>query len=254
MRKLDLRKEKENIIGFIQDYMHRSGLSKLVIGLSGGIDSSVCAALATEAIGKDNVTGVMLPYATSNPDSLQDAILIAEQLGIIYQVTEITPMCKPYFVVNPEMNQLRRGNWMARTRMCVLFDMSAKLPALVLGTSNRTELMVGYFTLYGDSACALEPIGHLYKTEVRGLAEILNIPHKIIQKVPSADLAVGQSDEADLGIDYPTLDKILYELTEQDLDFRSLENARFPIEQYAKVDKLIRSSAYKRQMPPMPEL
>jgi NAD+ synthase len=254
MRHLDLQKEKENIIGFIRNYMHLSGLSRLVMGLSGGIDSSVCAALAVEALGKDNVTGVMLPCATSNPDSLQDAILIAEQLGISYQVTEITPMCEPYFMANPDMDQLRRGNWMARTRMCVLFDMSAKLPALVLGTSNRTELMVGYFTLYGDSACAIEPIGHLYKTEVRALARILNIPHKIILKVPSADLAVGQSDEADLGIDYPTLDEILYELTEQDLDFRSLENARFSLEQYEKVDKLIRSSAYKRLMPPVPEL
>lgn len=252
MRNLDLDSELDRIVRFIRDYTQGAGLDKLVLGLSGGVDSAVCAALAVRALGKEAVTALMLPYASSHPDSLTDARDLAERLGINSHVIEITPMVDAYFhTYATHASPLRRGNWMARTRMCVLFDASAELRALVLGTSNRTELMVGYFTQFGDSACALEPIGHLYKTEVWQLARLLVIPDKIVSKTPTADLWRGQSDEADLGMPYAELDEIIYQLTELDLDPESSSRLSFPLEQYRRVDKLMRGSSFKRQMPPL---
>lgn len=255
MRNLDLTLEKDRILAFMREYLQNAGIERMIVGLSGGVDSSVTVALAVEALGKDKVTGVMMPYKTSHPDSLADARLLAEQLGIKYSVVDITPMTDAYFATyQPEAEALRRGNWMARTRMCVLYDLSAKIPALVAGTSNRTELLVGYFTQFGDSACALEPIGHLYKTEVWELAKLLSVPDKIISKPPTADLWQGQTDEGELGISYAVLDEILYDLTELDLNANDSTTLRFSKELYQKVAHLVERSAFKRQMPPVPEL
>lgn len=140
---------------------------------------------------------------------------------------------------------------MARTRMCVLYDYSAKIPALVIGTSNRSELLTGYCTQYGDSACAIEPIGHLYKTEVRRLAIMLGIPEAIVNKTPTADLWEGQSDEDDLGMSYSQLDEILYELTELNVNIEAGGDFAFPLEAYRRVDRLISTSSFKRMMPPV---
>ncbi len=254
MRKLDLQKERIRIIGFIREYLKSAGFEKVVLGLSGGLDSAVCAALAVEALGKENVIAVTLPYKSSHPDSCGDATKLAQILGIEHITIDITPMADAYFdSYAPEANVLRRGNWLARTRMCVLFDLSAKHQALVLGTSNRTELMVGYFTQFGDSACAFEPIGHLYKTEVWELARLLGIPDKIVNKIPTADLWAGQSDEADLGVSYPVLDDIIHALTELDVNVEASANLDHPMELYRKVDRMIRSSAFKRKLPPLLE-
>ncbi|MDD4224594.1 MAG: NAD+ synthase [Candidatus Cloacimonetes bacterium] len=254
MRKLDLQPEKIRIIAFIRDYLNGAGFAKVVLGLSGGVDSAVCAALAVEALGKENVIAALLPYKSSHPDSLADAADLARQLGIEQHVIEITPMADAYFnTYEPAADALRRGNWLARTRMCVLYDLSARHRALVLGTSNRSELLVGYFTQYGDSACAFEPIGHLYKTEVWELARLLGIPDKIINKTPTADLWSGQSDEADLGLSYPVLDDILYALTELDVNAGASENLDHPAELYQKVDRMITNSAFKRKLPPVLE-
>jgi NAD+ synthase len=254
LRSLDLQAEKTRILDFIRSYMRSSGFGQVVLGLSGGIDSAVCAALAVEALGKDNVLAVMMPYRSSHPDSLNDARELAVMLGVEHQVVDISPMADAYFDKHePDAGNLRRGNWLARTRMCVLFDLSAKRRALVLGTSNRTELMVGYFTQFGDSACAFEPIGHLYKTEVWRLAGLLGIPERIIAKKPTADLWSGQTDEADLGLDYATLDDILYDLTELDINIQATENLAHAPDLYAKVDLMIASSAFKRRMPPVLE-
>ena len=163
---------------------------------------------------------------------------------------EVKTMC---VALDPTADALRRGNWLARTRMCVLYDLSARHRALVLGTSNRSELLVGYFTQYGDSACAFEPIGHLYKSEVWELARLLGIPDKIINKTPTADLWSGQSDEADLGLSYPVLDDILYALTELDVNAGASENLDHPAELYQKVDRMITNSAFKRKLPPVLE-
>ena len=250
MRNLDLNKEKVRIIDFIRNYLSNAERDRLVVGLSGGVDSAVSTALAVEAIGSSNVTALIMPYETSNSESVADASDLAKQLGIDYQIIDITPVTKAYFEnYAPEADHLRIGNWLARIRMCVLYDFSAKLQALVLGTSNRTEFMIGYFTQFGDSACAFEPIGHLYKTEVWKLAKILHIPEKIINKTPTADLWPGQSDEQEIGISYPVLDEIVYELTELHLSISSTENLSYPVELYQKVERMIQSSAFKRRMP-----
>lgn len=253
MRKIDLPAETARIEEFIRSYLNQAGFSKLVLGLSGGVDSAVCAGLAVRAIGKENVMALMMPYRKSNPNSLIDAETWAKQLGIEHRVIDISGLTDSYFdKYEPDASQLRRGNWMARARMNVLFDHSAKLKALVLGTSNRTELLVGYFTQFGDSACALEPIGHLYKSEVWGLARLLGVPQEIMDKKPSADLWEGQSDEDEMGIDYCTLDEILYELMDLDLSFEGSDTLTHPREIYQKVDRMVRSSAFKRSLPPIP--
>ncbi len=254
MRNLDLYKEKERIIEFIRSYLSNAERDRLVVGLSGGVDSAVSTALAVEAIGAQNVTALIMPYETSNAESVTDARDLAKQLGINYQIIDITAITKAYFeTYAPEADHMRIGNWLARIRMCVLYDFSAKLKALVLGTSNRTELMIGYFTQFGDSACAFEPIGHLYKTEVWKLAKILNIPEKIINKTPTADLWPGQSDEQEIGISYPVLDEIVYELTELHLSISATENLSYPVELYQKVERMIQYSAFKRRLPPILE-
>ncbi|HPW24660.1 MAG TPA: NAD+ synthase [Candidatus Syntrophosphaera thermopropionivorans] len=254
MRNLDLYKEKERIIEFIRSYLSNAERDRLVVGLSGGVDSAVSTALAVEAIGAQNVTALIMPYETSNAESVADARDLAKQLGINYQIIDITAITKAYFeTYAPEADHMRIGNWLARIRMCVLYDFSAKLKALVLGTSNRTELMIGYFTQFGDSACAFEPIGHLYKTEVWKLAKILNIPEKIINKTPTADLWPGQSDEQEIGISYPVLDEIVYELTELHLNISATENLSYPVELYQKVERMIQYSAFKRRLPPILE-
>ena len=253
VRKIDIAKEPPRIADFIREYLREAGFSKLVLGLSGGLDSSVCAALAVQAIGSENVQALMLPYRSSSPQSLDDARLLAEKLELEYRIIPITPLVDAYFTAEePDAGKLRKGNLMARIRMCLLFDQAAARQALVLGTSNRTELMVGYSTQYGDSACALEPIGHLYKTEVRALAQLLGIPQQIIAKAPTADLWQGQSDESELGMPYAELDEILWELTERRTDLSSGRKLLYPLEQYRKVEKMIERSAFKRALPALP--
>jgi len=250
LRELSLEKELERIQTFIRDYLRDAGFNKVVLGLSGGVDSSVCAALAVRALGRDNVTAVMLPHKDSSPESRADAMTLIEQLGCQCETIDITPMVEAYLAqCEGEVSLLRKGNLMARIRMTVLYDLSSALEALVLGTSNRTELMLGYFTQYGDSACAFEPIGHLYKTEVWKIARLLHIPEKIINKTPSADLWPGQTDEAELGLPYKVLDEIVYALTELDINIEATQNLDYPADQYRKVDGMIQRSSFKRVMP-----
>ncbi len=245
---LDYRKEVERVCHFIGDYCARAGFQHLVIGLSGGIDSALSAALAVRAMGKDNVHAYNIPYRNSHPDSAADAALVASHLQIDIQSIDISPMVDSYFTANePHADTLRKGNWMARIRMNVLYDQAAKHKALVVGTGNLTELMVGYCTQYGDSACAFEPIGHLYKTEVWEMARHLGLPDKVITKTPTADLWDGQSDEAELGISYPMLDAILEAVISK------ANTDAFPLDAVTKVKRLISSSAFKRSMPPAPE-
>lgn len=254
MRDIDIDKEIIRIAGFLKAYFKEASFGKAVIGLSGGIDSAVSAALTALALGPDNVLGLMMPYSASHPDSLNHALELAGSLEIAHQVIPVSDWTDPYFnAFEPAADPLRRGNWMARARMCVLFDQSAKLKALVIGTSNRTELLVGYFTQYGDSACAIEPIGHLYKTEVRAMALKLKIPQAIIDKSPSADLWAGQTDEAEMGISYAALDEALYDITEKGID-SYLESAAYSEVEFQRAMILMKRSAFKRVPPPVPEL
>ena len=254
MRKLDYKNEIKKIIEFIQQEFSKAGLSKLIIGLSGGIDSAATTALSIKAIGKENVIAVMMPYKNSHPDSLKHAEELAEILGIQYEIIDISPMVDAYFdKYESDADILRKGNLMARERMCILYDLSAKYQALVAGTGNRSELMVGYCTQYGDNACAFEPLGHLFKTEVREIARILQIPENIIRKQPSADLWQEQTDEDELGIAYDELDEILYNLFDLKKTKKELINKGFSKENIEKVLDLNKRSEFKRNMPVMIE-
>ncbi|MDP8202571.1 MAG: NAD+ synthase [Candidatus Tenebribacter burtonii] len=251
MRNIDLNNQIELIIEFIRKQLFQAGFNKIVVGLSGGIDSSVTAALSVKAIGKENVFAVMLPYHSSHPDSLIHAIEVAESLDIKYEIVNISQMVDAYFKnFAPEADILRKGNRMARERMCVLYDRSAKNKALVAGTGNLSEIMIGYCTQYGDSACAFEPIGHLYKTEIYKLAEILKLPESVIKKKPTADLWEGQTDEEEMGITYKELDEILFQLLDEKRSEKELIST-FGKDKIHKVKGMIQSSEFKRIMPPM---
>ena len=248
MRKINIKREKNRIVEFIKKYVHNAGFKKGIIGLSGGLDSSVAAYLTVEALGRENLIGVLMPYKTSQ--SLEDGKLIAEKLGIKYYIREISQMVDLYFEkYESDANKLRRGNRMARERMCILYDISAKENALVIGTGNRTELYLGYVTQFGDSACAIEPLGHLYKTEVWKLAKFLNLPSEIINKTPSADLWDGQTDEDELGIKYEIADEILCYIFDEKLADEKIVKKGFSKEDINHINKLMKKNKFKRRMP-----
>jgi len=247
--KIDTSLVAELLAGFIRDEVRKVGFERVVVGLSGGVDSAVSAFLATRALGKENVVAVMMPYKSSVPESLADAKLAAEQLGLSYRVVEITPMVDAYFSLFPDADILRRGNMMARQRMTVLFDHSAMLKALVLGTSNKTELLLGYGTLYGDMACSLNPIGDLYKTQVWQLAEYLEVPERIRKKPPTADLWAGQTDEGELGFTYAEVDRLLFYMVDKRYTSEELEAVGFTKDFVARVRQRIQSTQFKRRLP-----
>jgi len=250
-----MEKEITQITNFIAQTVQNAGFEKVIIGLSGGIDSSLVATLCCRALGCRNVIGVMLPYKSSNPESLEHATMLAQQLNIKHFVYPITDMVDAYFNhLEPLAETLRRGNLMARVRMCVLFDLSVKHHALVAGTTNLSELYVGYCTQYGDNACAFEPIAHLLKREVRGMALALNVPQPIIDKSPSADLWAGQTDEQELGISYETLDTILTFLLRENREKKYILQHGITEQAYGLVIKKIKQSEFKRVLPPMLEM
>ncbi|HEX4960492.1 MAG TPA: NAD+ synthase [Thermoanaerobaculia bacterium] len=205
------------LTSFIRDAVETSGTEGVVVGLSGGVDSSLAAALAARALGPERVHGFLLPYRTSSPDSEHDARAVAEQLAIPHQVIDVSPMIDAYFALEPEAGPDRRGNKMARERMTILFDQAKKLGCLVLGTSNKTEILLGYSTVFGDNASSLNPLGDLYKGQVWQLSRHLALPAQVIGKPPSADLWPGQTDESELGVDYETADEVLYLLFDMGL-------------------------------------
>ena len=254
MRSINLEKEIAHIVEFIRDYFQKAGFTKAILGLSGGLDSAVSAALAAKALGGEKVTGFIMPYFEHSKLAVAHATELALNIGIKHETIWINGWVDPYFEAHArDASALRKGNWMARARMCVLYDKSVEQKALVVGTGNRSELLVGYFTQWGDSACAFEPIGHLYKTEVRAIAKLLNLPKSIIEKAPTADLWANQTDEEELGIDYPVLDKILYDISEQGVKQWST-SLPYSQAEFELVDCLVKRSKFKLSMPPMPEL
>jgi NAD+ synthase len=246
----DIDRTVTTIQRFITGKLLQSGMSGYVVGLSGGLDSAVAAALAARAVGKDKVLGVMMPYRTSSPDSQAHARDLAEQLGIAGRLVEITPMIDAYFPEITDRNRLRAGNKMARERMSILFDIAHEMSRLVLGTGNRTEICLGYTTWYGDAACSINPIGQLYKTEVRLIADRLGVPQAIIAKQPSADLWVGQFDEQEIGVTYEIADGILRRIVEGNVrSLSALEKEGFDAVDISRVISLINRHAFKRRMP-----
>jgi NAD+ synthase len=238
------------LVQFIKDQTHNAGFSKAVIGLSGGIDSAVSASITAEALGPRNVTAVLMPYRTSSPDSIRDAEAVVKKTGIRSATVEITPMVEPLFEIQKISDQLRRGNIMARERMIVLYDMSQKEKALVIGTSNKTESLLGYGTLFGDMACAINPLGDLYKTHVRELAKELGVPETIIAKKPSADLWQGQTDEEELGFTYNDVDRLLYSMVDERRTDEELVSIGFDMKFITSVRNRIRMNQFKR-LPPV---
>jgi NAD+ synthase len=198
------------LTSFIRDAVETAGSAGVVVGLSGGIDSSLAAALAARALGPERVHGFLLPYRTSSAESERDARAVAEHLGMPHRAIDISPMVDAYFAMETDAGPDRRGNKMARERMTILFDQAKKLDALVLGTSNKTEILLGYSTVFGDNASSLNPLGDLYKCQIWQLSRHLGLPDQVIAKAPSADLWPGQTDEGELGFSYELADEVLY--------------------------------------------
>lgn len=242
------------LTGFIKSEVTRVGFSRAVIGLSGGIDSALACYLAAEALGPDNVLAVRMPYKSSSADSLNHAALVIEDLKIPSLTVEITGMVDALFAQFPDANALRRGNAMARARMIVLFDQSAAFNGLVIGTGNKTEILLGYSTWYGDSASALNPVGDLYKAQVRQLSRAVGVPAPIVEKPPSADLWDGQTDEDELGFTYDDADKLLYLLVDQRYRPEDCVEAGFPRQFVENVVRRIQRNHFKRVMPPIAKL
>jgi NAD+ synthase len=242
------------LTGFIRSELNRMGFSKAVIGLSGGIDSALSCFLAADALGPENVLAIRLPYRTSSQESLDHAQLVSDQLGVKSMTIPITPMVDPLIEMYPDISSLRKGNIMARQRMIILYDQSAVWNGLVIGTGNKTEILLGYSTLYGDSACALNPLGDLYKTQVRQLSAAINIPEVIVNKPPTADLWLGQTDEGELGFTYAEVDRLLYLLVDQRYSPEDCVDAGFDLVFVQKVVERIRRNQFKRVLPPIAKL
>jgi NAD+ synthase len=240
--------------GFIADGVRKVGFERVVVGLSGGVDSSLVTTLAVSALGADNVVALFMPYRTSDPQSALDASAVCEGLGIAAQTVDITAQVDDYFERFPDADRTRRGNKMARERMSILYDQSMAQRALVLGTSNKTELLLGYGTLFGDMASALNPIGDLYKTQVFALARDLDLPHSVLTKPPSADLWAGQSDEEELGIRYAVVDQVLHLLVDQRRSRSEVIALGFDAADVDSVAARVRGSQYKRRPPVIAKL
>ena len=251
MNKLDLNlKEVHNeLVEFLRENFKKAGFSKAVLGLSGGIDSALVAYLLRDALGKENVLAIMMPYKSSNPDSLNHAKLVVEDLKINAKTIEITDMIDAYFKNEKDASSLRMGNKMARERMSILFDYSSKENALVVGTSNKTEIYLGYSTQFGDSACALNPIGDLYKTNIWDLSRYLKIPNELIEKKPSADLWEGQTDEQEMGLTYKEADQVLYRMLEENKTVEEVLAEGFNKDLVDNIVRRMNRSEYKRRMP-----
>jgi len=242
------------LTGFIRSEITRMGFSRAVINLSGGIDSALSCFLAAEALGPENVLAIRLPYRTSSPESLEHAQMVIEATGVRSLTVEITPMVDPLIERFPEMDALRKGNIMARARMIVLYDQSAAFQGLAVGTGNKTEILLGYTTLYGDSACAINPLGDLYKTQVRQLARAVGVPAVIIEKPPSADLWVGQTDEGELGYTYAEVDRLLYLMVDERYTPEECIEAGFAPGFVRAVVERVRRNQFKRVLPPVAKL
>jgi NAD+ synthase len=251
---IDTNLSRKILTGFVQTEITRAGFSRAVVGLSGGVDSSLSCYLASEALGPENVLAVRMPYETSSPESLEHAQLVIDELGVNSLTIPITDMIEPLFVRYPESDHIRRGNVMARARMIILYDQSQAFKGLVVGTGNKTEILLGYTTQYGDSACALNPLGDLYKTQVRQLARALELPEVIIEKPPTADLWVGQTDEGELGFTYAEVDQLLYLLVDERYSPDDCIEAGFPEPFVKLVIDLVRKNHFKRVMPPVAKL
>ncbi len=250
----DMPRVRAELINGLKRFFEKAGFSKAIMGLSGGLDSTVTAYLTVEALGKENVYGLMIPYKTSSKDSFIDARdKVASKLGIIENTwtVDITAPVDLYFEKygGVDADKIRKGNKMARERMSVLYDYAHKIGAIVVGTSNKTECLLGYGTIFGDTACGVNPLGHLYKTQVRQLAEELGVDASIINKPPSADLWEGQTDEDELGLKYEIVDKLLHLVVDKKIPLDELYVMGYTEEYVRRVATMVSKNKFKRFTP-----
>src|SRR3990170_1442844 len=239
---------------FLRTEIQRAGFTRAVVGVSGGLDSSVACYLAAEALGPENVLAVRMPYKTSSPESLEHAHLVVDATGVEEATIPITEMVDPHFARFPDADAVRRGNVMARARMIILYDQSAATHGLVVGTGNKTEILLGYTTLYGDAACAVNPLGDLYKTQLRQLGRALAIPEVILTKPPSAELWLGQTDEGELGFTYDEVDRLLLLLVDGRYTPEACVEAGFERKFVERGGERSRRNEFKRMLPPIAKL
>jgi NAD+ synthase len=261
---IDTGVAKRLIAEFIRGQLRQAGFERAVLGLSGGIDSALVAFLTADAIGAERLHCVLMPYRTSSPASREDAEEVVRRLGCSSELVEITPMVDGYFgaadvpgAAGPEglgAAPLRRGNFMARIRMSVLYDRSVTWRGLVVGTGNKTESLIGYTTLFGDQACAFNPIGDLYKSQVRQLSAAVGVPEQIIRKAPSADLWPGQTDETEAGFSYPELDRLLFWRIDKRRSVEEVVALGYDRAMVERVDRMVAGAEFKRQVPPIAKL
>jgi NAD+ synthase len=255
--RLNLDQTKQICRSFIQEQFKTIGAKHAILGLSGGIDSALVGYLTADALGADRLRTFIMPYRTSAATSRADALSVVAALGCSVEEIEISGALDAVESALPSGGQLspiRRGNIAARLRMITLYDQSALHDGLVMGTGNKTEAMIGYTTIHGDAACAINPIGDLYKSQVRALAAHLGVPTTILTKAPSADLWPGQTDEGEGGFDYPTLDRILFRLVDQGKSAAAVVADGFDSALVARVEGMIARSQFKREMPPFPKI
>ncbi len=247
--KLNMELTEKILVNFIREEVRSAGFEKVVLGLSGGIDSAIVAFLAVKALGPENVLGIMMPYKSSSRESLEDAQRVVEATGMRVKKIEITDMLDAYFAKEPDISDLRKGNKMARERMTILYDYSAKEKSLVLGTSNKTEILLGYSTQWGDSASAINPVGDLLKTQVWELSEYMGVPKEVIEKKPSADLWEGQSDEDELGFSYFLADEIINLLVDERYTKEEILEIGYSEKTVDSILWRIKTNQYKRKLP-----
>jgi NAD+ synthase len=255
--KIDAQKTVEIIKNFIKSKIDESKSEGLVIGLSGGIDSSLVAYLCVNAIGNENIFGLVLPSETTSSEDIEDAITVADKLGIKYKTLHIDELIEPFPRMCPKCSEsaLANGNLKARIRMMILYYHLNSMNRLVAGTGNRTELLVGYFTKYGDGGVDILPIGDLYKTDVRKIAAYLEIPKNIIEKAPTAGLWTGQTDEEELGMKYELLDKILYLMADENLDIKEIaEKLEIPDNEVLRIKNKMETSKHKLSPPSIAQI